>query len=87
MSKPTKLSLERGVLWFEDGTEVSNVSVEILKAIPELLKSLKDTRKWLIEYNLEYDNGSARKLLSDVNYAIDLTEPDHFSDTEDEDIL
>lgn len=37
----THMTLERGVLFFEDGTEVSNVSVELLKAAPDLLAALK----------------------------------------------
>ena len=37
----TRMSLERGILFFEDGTEVSNVSVEMIKALPNLLKALK----------------------------------------------
>lgn len=38
----TYMTLERGVLFIEDGTEVSNVSVELLKAAPELLKALQN---------------------------------------------
>ena len=37
----THITLERGILFFEDGTEVSNVSVEMIKALPELLKAAK----------------------------------------------
>lgn len=33
--------LERGILWFEDGTEVSNVSVAMLKAVPDMLAALE----------------------------------------------
>ena len=36
----THMTLERGILFFEDGTEVSNVSVEMIQALPDLLKSL-----------------------------------------------
>lgn len=43
----TNLTLERGVLWFEDGTEVSNVSVNSLKALPDLLAALKDAEKYI----------------------------------------
>lgn len=38
----THLTLERGVLWFEDGTEVSDVSVELLMHAPKLLRALKE---------------------------------------------
>ena len=45
--KATHMSLEGGVLFFEDGTEVSGVSVEMIKAAPDLLKALR----LLMEYN------------------------------------
>jgi hypothetical protein len=38
--KSTRMSLERGILFMEDGTEVSNVSVELLKHAPNLLYAL-----------------------------------------------
>jgi hypothetical protein len=38
----TNMTLEKGVLFFEDGTEVSNVSIGLLKAAPELLKAAED---------------------------------------------
>lgn len=41
--QPVSMTLNRGVLWFEDGTEVSNVSVELLKAAPELLGECERT--------------------------------------------
>lgn len=37
----TNLTLERGVLWFGDGTEVSNVSKLQLKHLPEAYSLLK----------------------------------------------
>jgi hypothetical protein len=39
--KITHMSLEGGVLFFEDGTEVSGVSVEMIKAMPDLLAALR----------------------------------------------
>lgn len=41
MGKPVQMTLNCGVLVFEDGTEVSNVSVEILKAAPDLLEACR----------------------------------------------
>jgi hypothetical protein len=41
------MSLEGGVLFFEDGTEVSGVSVEMIKAAPDMLKALH----YLMSYN------------------------------------
>ena len=38
----TKVTIERGIAFFEDGTEVSNVSVQLIKAAPMLLKALKE---------------------------------------------
>jgi hypothetical protein len=43
----THMTLEGGVLFFEDGTEVSGVSVEMLTAVPELLEALE----LLLSYN------------------------------------
>ncbi len=37
--KVTHMSLEGGVLFFEDGTEVSGVSVDMIKALPDLLEA------------------------------------------------
>lgn len=37
----TVMSLERGVLFIEDGTEVSNVSVNLLQQAPNLLAALE----------------------------------------------
>ncbi len=42
MPMTTHMTLERGVLWFEDGTEVSNVSVDLLKAAPLLKATLAE---------------------------------------------
>jgi len=39
--KVTRMSLEGGVLFFEDGTEVSGVSAEMIQAAPKMLKYLK----------------------------------------------
>lgn len=36
------MSLEGGVLFFEDGTEVSGISVEMIKALPDLLKASEE---------------------------------------------
>jgi hypothetical protein len=35
------MSLEGGVLFFEDGTEVSGISVDMIKAAPEMLKACR----------------------------------------------
>lgn len=36
-----KVTIERGIAFFEDGTEVSNVSIDLIKASPDLLLSCK----------------------------------------------
>ena len=43
--KVTHMSLEGGVLFFEDGTEVSGISVEMIKALPSLIVMCKLLRK------------------------------------------
>lgn len=48
MSRSTHMSLERGVLFFEDGTEVSNVSEELIKAAPEMLIALRGCLQGLL---------------------------------------
>lgn len=60
MSRSTHMSLERGVLFFEDGTEVSNVSVELIQAAPEMLIALKglvDVLHHQCEQFLDGDDG------------------------------
>ena len=58
--KVTHMSLEGGVLFFEDGTEVSGVSVEMIKAVPEMLKSLQEA--WsVICYAAQEAEGRVKK--------------------------
>jgi hypothetical protein len=50
--KVTHMSLEGGVLFFEDGTEVSGISVEMIKAAPDLLRELRTaetTLRWAVQ--------------------------------------
>jgi hypothetical protein len=47
------MTLERGVLFMEDGTEVSDVSIELLIAAPALLKALKKAVTLIDEGNAE----------------------------------
>jgi len=35
-----KVTIERGIAFFEDGTEVSNISPRLIKAAPKLLEAL-----------------------------------------------
>lgn len=51
--KPVQMTLERGVLFMEDGTEVSDVSVELLRAAPALLKALEKAIAIIDEGNAE----------------------------------
>lgn len=37
----TTITIERGIAFFEDGTEVGNVSVPLIKAAPAMLEALK----------------------------------------------
>ena len=37
----TTVTIERGIAFFEDGSEVSNVSPELIAAAPELLEALE----------------------------------------------
>jgi hypothetical protein len=53
----THMSLERGILFFEDGTEVSNVSVELIKAAPDMLKALKSAELSCVQAYLAHDIG------------------------------
>lgn len=48
--KVAHMSLEGGCLFFEDGTEVSGVSVEMIKALPELLSALRECHRVLGEH-------------------------------------
>ncbi len=58
--KVTHMSLEGGVLFLEDGTEVSGVSVEMIKAMPEMLKALRES--WnTICYAAQEANGRVKK--------------------------
>ena len=36
------ITVERGVAFFEDGTEVSNVSLDLVKAAPNMRSALED---------------------------------------------
>jgi len=44
-----KVTIERGIAFFEDGTEVSNVSIDLIKASPDLLKFAK----WAMKRNYD----------------------------------
>ena len=35
------VTIERGIAFFEDGTEVSNVSIDLIKRVPAIMKALK----------------------------------------------
>ena len=43
MSKRTTIGVVDGMAWFEDGTSVDNVTVELIAAAPNLLAALKRT--------------------------------------------
>jgi hypothetical protein len=53
------VTIERGVAWFEDGSEVSDVSVKLIKASPKMLKCLKQIRQ------LATDNQPANTFIHD----------------------
>lgn len=66
----THMTLERGVLFFEDGTEVSNVSVELLKAAPDLLAALQNLTEWGCTYTSPLKPNSPHDLLIAARDAI-----------------
>ena len=37
----TNVTIEKGIAFFEDGSEVSNISINLIKAAPTLLKACK----------------------------------------------
>ena len=56
----TKVTIERGIAFFEDGTEVSDVSVALIKAAPKLLKALEYLCRWKDRCHhddIAYDDG------------------------------
>lgn len=58
--KPVHMSLERGVLFFEDGTEVSGVSVQQIEKLPEIVKALREA--WnVICYAAQESQGRVKK--------------------------
>ena len=59
----THITLERGVAFFEDGTEVSNVDVDLVKAAPFMLKALKDA---LCEYTLHGSLTDSKRIMRDA---------------------
>jgi hypothetical protein len=65
----TKIILERGIAFFEDGSEVSDVSIPLIKSAPKLLNALKVIllTEHIRDYLVEYD----QKALEQVRAAID----------------
>jgi hypothetical protein len=62
----TTVTLERGVGFFEDGSEVAPISPRLIKAAPRLLKLMDEL---VIEYGADGDLWEeARSLLREVEY-------------------
>jgi len=45
------VTIEKGVAFFQDGTEVSNVSLDSIAAIPDLVAALKDVIEQIKAYD------------------------------------
>ena len=51
------VSLSRGVAFFEDGTEVSNITPEAIKALPALLEACKMLKSYVEDVSKEGEAG------------------------------
>jgi hypothetical protein len=54
------MSLHGGILFIEDGTEVSNISVDMIMAAPVMLKELKNV-ELVLKHAVQECRGRVRK--------------------------
>lgn len=74
MSKKTLMSLDRGVLWIndKDKTEVSNVTIDLLKAAPDLLKGCEELLRKIDALGYaKCDSTPVKELLDLIDYYLD----------------
>lgn len=61
------MTLERGVLFLEDGTEVSNVSLEMIERAPYLVQSLTKLLDWAREHTSPIQENSPHEILVEAH--------------------
>ena len=62
----TTVTLERGIAFFEDGTEVGDISESLIKATPKMLEALEHTHVWLCEHFGDVNDGTMECLCNEV---------------------